>query len=152
MCCGVRTLLIACALLAWLTPVQAAFAHGALRRSSPSKGEVRRTVPRELRLTFTERVELAVTRVRIELRCEALDAKSPAMLAFDQRDGYILASVEEPGWIPALAPAQAELLRVALTGFYKLAAVDIEGLNFALHYGEVLEFLTRNGIAPASGS
>ena len=35
---------------------------------------------------------------------------------------------------------------------WKLAATEIEGLSFALHYGEALEFLSRNGILPAAGS
>jgi serine protease Do len=42
--------------------------------------------------------------------------------------------------------------RVVGVNTRKLVAVEIEGLNFAVHYGEVLEFLTRNGIAPAGGS
>ena len=46
-------------------------------------------------------VELAATRVRVELRCAAL-GETPAVLAFDQRDGFILAGVEEPAWMPSL--------------------------------------------------
>jgi len=42
--------------------------------------------------------------------------------------------------------------RVVGVNTRKLVAVEIEGLNFAVHYGEVLEFLTRNGIAPGTGS
>jgi len=30
----------------------------------------------------------------------------------------------------------------------KLAAVNVEGLNFAIHYGELLEFLEANNIQP----
>lgn len=44
------------------TPV---FAHGALKRSSPSAGEHLAEVPRELKLTFTEAVELAFTRLAL---------------------------------------------------------------------------------------
>jgi hypothetical protein len=69
-------------------------------------------------------VELAVTRIRVELRCEAVGAE-PAVLSFDQRDGLIVAAVEQPGWVPALPQARADLFRAALMGFYKLAAVDV---------------------------
>lgn len=68
-------------------------------------------------------VELAVTRIGVELKCEALG--EPAVLSFEQRDGLILAAVERPGWMPALPATQAELLRTALIGFYKLAAIDV---------------------------
>ena len=71
-------------------------------------------------------IELAATRVRIELLCESLGKPdAPAVLSFDHRDGYILAAGEQPGWMPSLDPAQVQLLRVALVGFYKLAAVDL---------------------------
>lgn len=69
-------------------------------------------------------VELAVTRVRVALRCEAVGPE-PAVLAFEQRDGLILAEIQQPGWMPALPETQSELLRAALLGFYKLAAVDL---------------------------
>jgi hypothetical protein len=69
-------------------------------------------------------VELSVTRVSVELRCEAVGPE-PAVLSFEQRDGLILAAVERPGWMPALPATQSELLRAALLGFYKLAAVDV---------------------------
>lgn len=42
--------------------------------------------------------------------------------------------------------------RVVGVTTWKLAAVDIEGLSFAVHYGEVLNFLARNGIVPNAGS
>lgn len=42
-----------------------AFAHGALRRSDPSNGAHLSVVPRELRLTFTEDVELAFARLAV---------------------------------------------------------------------------------------
>jgi methionine-rich copper-binding protein CopC len=40
-------------------------AHGALRRSVPASGARLDRAPRELRLTFTERVELAVARLEL---------------------------------------------------------------------------------------
>jgi len=43
----------------------AAHAHGALKSSTPVKGAVLTVVPREIRLVFNERVELAFTRVEL---------------------------------------------------------------------------------------
>jgi hypothetical protein len=69
-------------------------------------------------------VELAATRIRFQLHCDTL-APEPALIVFDQRDGMVLASIEEPGWMLDLSPVHSELLRVALIGFYKLAAVEL---------------------------
>jgi hypothetical protein len=70
-------------------------------------------------------VELSATRIRIELCCDVLAAGDAAVLSFDQRDGYVIASIQRASWIASLAGPQAELLRTALVGFYKLAAVDL---------------------------
>jgi methionine-rich copper-binding protein CopC/uncharacterized membrane protein len=51
-------------LLIALLPVPA-WAHGALRGSSPANGAHLSAAPRELRLTFSERVELAVARLQL---------------------------------------------------------------------------------------
>jgi S1-C subfamily serine protease len=42
--------------------------------------------------------------------------------------------------------------RVVGVNTLKTVGVEFEGLNFAVHYGEVLEFLARNGVAPGTGS
>jgi hypothetical protein len=73
-------------------------------------------------------VELAATRIRFELCCPAIGQEA-AMITFDQRDGVIIASIEDSGWMRSLPAMQAELLRVALLGFYKLAAVDMISEN-----------------------
>jgi copper transport protein len=51
-------------LLSLVTPARA-YAHGALRRAVPASNGRVSTAPRELRLTFTERVELAVARLTL---------------------------------------------------------------------------------------
>jgi hypothetical protein len=33
----------------------------------------------------------------------------------------------------------------------KLAATELEGLSFAIHYSEVIEFLKKNKITPGMG-
>jgi hypothetical protein len=69
-------------------------------------------------------LQLAAARIRVELKCDAMNS-DPAVLSFDQRDGWIIAGVEHAGWTAELSPALAELLRAALLGFYKLAAIDL---------------------------
>jgi hypothetical protein len=73
------------------------------------------------------KVQLATARIRVELRCEALADKhdEPAVLIFDQRDGFVIATIRRAAWISDLPQTKAELLRVALLGVYKLAAVDL---------------------------
>lgn len=56
--------LLLAVLFSLLVPV-AAYAHGALRRAVPASDARLSAVPRELRLTFTERVELSVARVTL---------------------------------------------------------------------------------------
>jgi hypothetical protein len=72
-------------------------------------------------------VELASARIRIELRREGLSAEcdEQAVLTFDQRDGYVIATITRVAWIADLPETKAELLRVALLALYKLAAVDL---------------------------
>jgi cell division septation protein DedD len=79
-------------------------------------------------------VELAATRIRFQLRCEAL-GPDVAVISLDQREGYIVAEIEEAGWIANVATTQTELLRAALLGFYKLAAVDIVGEHLRTEFG-----------------
>lgn len=60
---AVRVLLAVAALLVWLP--QPALAHLGLQHSAPAEGAHFAEAPRELRLTFTEAVALAVTRLRL---------------------------------------------------------------------------------------
>jgi len=48
-----------------LSAPSAAFAHGGLKSSAPASGAVLASVPREIRLVFTEAAELAFTRVEL---------------------------------------------------------------------------------------
>lgn len=58
------TVLLLAFLAGGLVPARA-FAHGALRSASPADGDRLSIAPRELRLTFTEAVELAVSRLSL---------------------------------------------------------------------------------------
>ena len=74
-------------LLALSVP-ELALAHGALRRAQPASGAHLGTVPREIRLSFNENVELAVARIQlrgpdsaeVRLGTLALAADSPRVL------------------------------------------------------------------------
>ncbi len=45
-------------------------------------------------------------------------------LAIAERDGRLIASIEEPGWLPEIPPVERETLSRALEGLYDLAGVD----------------------------
>lgn len=71
-------------------------AHGALRRAVPGNGDHLSAVPRELRLTFTESVELAVARLEligprgpVALGPLALDSDSATVLVGPIRGGLV---------------------------------------------------------------
>jgi hypothetical protein len=69
-------------------------------------------------------VHLASNQVRVELR-HAEYPDTPLRLAIAVEDGLLVASVEEPGWLGRLTPAEALTLNQAMAGMYKLAGVDL---------------------------
>ncbi|HEY0154142.1 MAG TPA: CopD family protein [Longimicrobium sp.] len=84
--CWRRWLFRAALLLLALAVPELALAHGALRRAQPASGAHLGTVPREIRLTFNENVELAVARIQLigpdsaEIRLGTLALDSPRVL------------------------------------------------------------------------
>ncbi|HEX2094480.1 MAG TPA: copper resistance protein CopC [Longimicrobiaceae bacterium] len=79
-----RAVALVLALLgAWTGVAAPAHAHGVLRRSNPAEGARLATVPRELRLTFSERVELALARLQLIGPDLAPVALGPLRLAAD---------------------------------------------------------------------
>jgi hypothetical protein len=83
-------------------------------------------------------VHLVPSRIRVELRCEALGPE-PTELAFEDKQGHVVASVAEPGFVAALLARPegawpAVLFENALAGLYHMAGVDLvrEQLRFAL--------------------
>lgn len=71
-----------------------------------------------------EGVELGSNRVRIALGCTALGERA-FVLAFEEQSGWLVAGLAQHGWLRATSPAQREAVALALTGFYKLAGVDL---------------------------
>ena len=69
-------------------------------------------------------LKLATNRVRVELRCPALD-ETGLWLCFDERWGWLMASVQKPGWLAKLNTAQSAAFQTALAGLYKLAGAHL---------------------------
>ncbi len=68
-------------------------------------------------------VRLATNRVHISFSAPAL-AAVPLTVAIFQLDGRITADLVEQGWMAAVAPEQAKLLRLALQGLAVLCGAD----------------------------
>jgi hypothetical protein len=68
-------------------------------------------------------VLLSCNRLRIEL-AHADFPQSSVWLAFEQRFGWLLGSLQGPGWLQHLAAVHAQIFTTALAGIYQLAGVD----------------------------
>ncbi len=71
-----------------------------------------------------ERVRLASNSVRVELACAKLGPK-PMEILFEEQSGWLLACVPAPGWAASVSGSHKALLLDALSGFYRLAGVDL---------------------------
>jgi hypothetical protein len=69
-------------------------------------------------------IGLASNQVRIGLR-HADYPDISLRVAIAEEDGKLVASLEEPGWLSRLTPAEARTLDQGIAGMYKLAAVDL---------------------------
>src|SRR5207302_558350 len=69
-------------------------------------------------------VALASNRIRVELIHADYPADS-AWLEFEDRCGWLMASLREAGWVTHLTAEQAQAVTTALAGLYKLAGVDL---------------------------
>jgi hypothetical protein len=94
-----------------------------------------------------EQVHLATSRLWVELSCPTL-GRRPLVLAFDQQNGWLLAGVLKPGWLPQLNAEQRQTLAAALAGLYKLAGVHVtrEQLDESLPLAKVAFDLTDEGL------
>lgn len=68
-------------------------------------------------------IDLSAARIRVTLECPSRG--QPAQLAFEQHDGWIVAGIDQPGWMLALSCDQAAMLGLALLGLYQIAGVDL---------------------------
>ncbi len=70
------------------------------------------------------RIRLASNSVRVQLHCPELGSE-PLELLFEEQSGWLLACVPRPGWSERLGFAEEALLLDALSGFYRMAGVDL---------------------------
>ncbi len=67
---------------------------------------------------------LGTNRILIELY--AAEMRGPSLwIALEDQAGWLVASIDRPGWIDKLSAAQRGTLANALAGFYKMAGVDL---------------------------
>ncbi len=85
---GIFARAVAFALLAFATP-SLADAHAMLKRSLPASGAHLATVPREIRLDFTEDIELSVSRVELRGPDGTVISLAPLAVASDSRRSII---------------------------------------------------------------
>jgi hypothetical protein len=69
-------------------------------------------------------VEISSNRLRIELVCPSV-AEGHTTICFEEQSGWVVASLPEPGWLASLDAGQRRTFEIALTGFYKMAGVDL---------------------------
>ena len=77
----------------------------------------------EYRINVSD-VELATNRITVMIE-EHSKSDHPLKLEFAEQSGWLVAVVREPGWLKQLATTDAEIFKVAMTGLFKLAAVDL---------------------------
>ena len=71
------------------------------------------------------RIDLATNRIRIELRASGVSQTAPGLwIVFEKRGDLLIASIEEPGWLPDLAEPLRRVLTTAIAGLYKMCGVD----------------------------
>jgi len=70
------------------------------------------------------RIVLSCNRIRIEL-VNTDYPQEPLWLAFEQRSGWLIGSLPEPGWLAHLEQEPLRVVSSALAGLYKIAGVDL---------------------------
>jgi hypothetical protein len=107
----------------------------------------------EGRAVTTGRIGIGSTRISIEL-CGASSEPSP-WVAFEERSGWLVASIASPGWFASLSQGQRSALRSALAGLYKISGVDLirEHIETYLEPGTVAFDILEEGLVvwPSTG-
>jgi hypothetical protein len=70
----------------------------------------------------TAAIRLASNRMEIEL---ARERQESAWLIVEERHGWLITTLQSPGWMDDLSDAQRSVCDVALAGIFKLAAIDL---------------------------
>lgn len=69
-------------------------------------------------------IEMSVNRIRIELKSPEIAPQS-VWLVYEEQSGWLLASLEGPGWIEQLDNDERMTFSAALAGLYKLSSVHL---------------------------
>ena len=69
-------------------------------------------------------VELTTNRVLVKIQ-ETSMPDHPIELEFSEQSGWLAAVIRDTGWLDNMEPDDAQVFKAALTGLYKLAAVDL---------------------------
>jgi len=69
-------------------------------------------------------VKTACNQIQIELR-HGSHAEQAVWLEIESDEGWLLAGIRSPGWLPLLTPAQLQSFNTALANLYKLAGIDL---------------------------
>jgi hypothetical protein len=69
-------------------------------------------------------IHFATNRIRVAFGCEDL-SDDFLVVDFDERSGWLVVRIAEPGWVPRLHNEQRRVLVNSLIGLYKLAGVDL---------------------------
>jgi hypothetical protein len=71
------------------------------------------------------RIHLATNQILVDLQRRGAAAGPPLRLAFQERGGWILATLPQRGWLDEVPEPQREALGQAFRGLYKCAGVDL---------------------------
>lgn len=78
---------------------------------------------RDFRFAISQ-VELTTNRILIEIK-ETSRFKQAAQLEFSEQSGWLIGVVRQAGWLEHIEPDEVDVFKVAVTGLYKLASVDL---------------------------
>ncbi len=104
---------------------------------------------RDYRLVVSE-VELATNRIAATIE-EPSKPNQPMKLEFAEQSGWLIAVIREPGWLNQVEANDAGVFKVALTGLFKLASVDLVREQIERHL-VITKSSTGNGQEMSYGS
>jgi hypothetical protein len=70
-------------------------------------------------------IRLGSNRIRISLERQDVTGIGSIVLGFEEQSGWLVAGVVEPGWLTRLSQTELRVFAAALSGFYKLAGVEL---------------------------
>jgi hypothetical protein len=99
------------------------------------------------------KINVGSNRIGIELRCASVETST--WVAFEERSGWLVAGIANPGGLPKLSQAQISAFRDALAGLYKMSGVDLvrEQIEASFEPGKVAFDILEEGLVvwPSTG-